>query len=342
MSKTAPSYSKGLVGVIAGETATATVGAGGHGLHYRGYNVEDLAAHCCFEQVAYLLIYGQLPSKAQLAAYTARLDGFRPLPKPLMIVLEQTPRSAHPMDVLRTACSFLGTIRPETKGAPAEDVFDYLIAIFGSVLCYWHQFHANGRRIDTSGQGPSERIAHHFLRLLHGRDPHPEAVRTVDVSLILYAEHGFAASSFACRVTTSTQSDIYSAICAAIGTLRGPLHGGANEEAMRLIERFGSVADAEAGVRDMLAKKVKIMGFGHRVYKTRDPRSDIIKSCSERMAALPEGKPLLVDISKRIEKLMWDEKKLFCNLDFFAASAYHQCGIPTEFFTPIVCDRGVL
>lgn len=261
------------------------------------------------------------------------------LPQALCTGLEQVPRDAHPMDVLRTGCSLLGNFFPEDQ--QKNDVYaisDRLIASFGSILLYWYHFAwHNGRRVDTTGK-PGDSVATHFVRVLqsNGVEPDAEIVRTIDASLILYAEHGFAASTFAVRVTTSTLSDTYSAVCAAIGTLRGPLHGGANEAAMELLERFADPEDAERQLLAMLARKEKIMGFGHRVYKICDPRNAIIKECSRVLSCSPKyGKPQLFAISERVEQVMMREKKLFPNLDFYAASAYHQCGLPTSFMTPV-------
>eukprot|EP00455_Lapot_gusevi_P006248 TRINITY_DN12681_c0_g1_i1.p1 TRINITY_DN12681_c0_g1~~TRINITY_DN12681_c0_g1_i1.p1 ORF type:complete len:416 (+),score=161.52 TRINITY_DN12681_c0_g1_i1:55-1248(+) len=339
--KEQPKYSKGLVGVIAGTTSTCDVGPGGHGLFYRGYDVQDLAKHCIFEEVAYLLIYGELPTSQQLAEYQRRLFRLRELPLPLRQALELIPKDAHPMDVLRTGCSLLGTLKQESNSGKAEnsrlsqyDVFDTLIASFGNMMLYWYHFANSGVRVDTAGK-PGDTIARHFMRTLRRTEPREEEVKTVDVSLILYAEHGYAASNFACRVTTSTLSDAYSAITTAIGTLRGPLHGGANEEAMYLLEKFSDPEDAEKKLLEMLARKKLIMGFGHRVYKRCDPRSDIIKACSKRLSELPGGLPNLYAISERVEKLMMEKKRMFPNLDFYSASAYHQCGIPTNLFTPV-------
>jgi len=329
-------FSKGLAGIIAGETAVSTVGEKGVGLTYRGYTIEDLAEKCIFEEVAYLLIYGSLPDANTLRSYQQKLTTFRTLPAPLQKVLEQIPKDAHPMDVMKIGCGMLGTLRPEGRDRSAQEIFDSLIAGFPSILLYWFHFHKTGKRINTRGAS-DDTIAKHFMRLLNndGKEPHPEHVRVVDQSLTLYAEHGFAASTFACRITTSTLADVYSAIDTAIGTLRGPLHGGANEQAFYLISKFKNPDEAEKGVREMLEKKTLIMGFGHRVYKKSDPRSPIIKECARGLTKLPGGKPELFAISERIEKLMWDEKKMFPNLDFYSASAYHQCGIPTEFFTPV-------
>lgn len=327
-------FSAGLANVVAGETSICTVGKKGLSLMYRGFNIVDLASKCCFEEIAFLLIYGSLPSVQQLKAYKAKLSKFRKLPEAVSRTLELIPRSAHPMDVLKIGCAVAGTLRPENLSFSAFDVFDSLIASFGSILCYWHHWHLSGTRIDTSGH-ENESIAAHFLRLLHQAEPKYEHIEAVDKSLVLYAEHGFAASTFASRVTTSTKSDIYSAICSAIGTLRGPLHGGANEAAFELISGFKDEEDAAIGLKNLLARKEKVMGFGHRVYKKSDPRSDIIKEQSRKLASLPGGSPKLFQISERIEKIMWEEKKLFPNLDFYAASAYHMCGIRTDFFTPI-------
>jgi len=305
------------------------------GLHYRGYEIRDLSANCIFEEVAYLLIYGHLPSKAELSVYCKKLEKVRALPKALQAVLEIIPGTAHPMDVMKVGCDVLGTMRPESKSNDEANIFDSLIGVFGSILLYWYHFHKSGIRIDTQGK-PGDTIGKHFVRLLHqGKEPESIMVKTVDVSLILYAEHGFAASTFACRVTTSTLSDVYSAVSSAIGTLRGPLHGGANEAAMRLLQGFSDPEDAQDKLLAMLDRKEIIMGFGHRVYKKCDPRSDIIKECSKKLSELPGGKPMLYAISERVEKLMWDKKKMFPNLDFYSASAYHQCGIPTDHFTPI-------
>eukprot|EP01083_Nonionella_stella_P066582 175443_1 len=333
MSSTAR-YSPGLAGVIAGKTSIASVGADGHQLLYRGYSIADLSAQCTFEEVAFLLLRGRLPTSPELGLYRRRLAGFRELSVPVKHVLESVPRAAHPMDVLKVGCAVMGTVRPESDFWTALDALDCLISNFGSMLLYHFHFHQNGRRIDTKGR-ESDSVAKHFLRLLHGTEPNDLFVRTLDVALILYAEHGFAASTFSCRVTTSTLSDVYSAICSAIGTLKGPLHGGANEAAMNLIEQFTSPGDASSKIDEMLRAKQKIMGFGHRVYKTCDPRSDIIKACSRELARSPFGKPILFEISEAIEKKMWTSKRLFPNLDFYAASAFHQCGIPTHMFTPL-------
>ena len=322
----------GLAGVIAGETAIATVGKEGVGLTYRGYSIHDLAEHATFEETAYLLIHGKLPTQTELDSYKTKLMELRGLSDGLKIVLEQVPGDAHPMDVLRTGCSALGTMESENSERDSLHIADRLTACFGSMLLYWHHFHTNGKRIDV--ETDDETTAGHLLHLLHGEQPNELQGRAVDVSLILYAEHEFNASTFAARVATSTLSDFYSAIVGAIGTLRGPLHGGANEAAMELIEQFQTPDEAEAAILDMLAEKQLIMGFGHRVYKISDPRSDIIKSWAQKLADA-SGDRLLYEMSKRIEQVMWREKKLFPNLDFYSASAYHLCGIPTPMFTPI-------
>ena len=322
----------GLAGVIAGETAIATVGKEGVGLTYRGYSIHDLAEHATFEETAYLLIHGKLPTPAELDNYKKKLIELRSLSSGLKIVLEQVPGDAHPMDVLRTGCSALGTMEAENENSNPFHIADRLTACFGSMLLYWHHFHTSGKQLDV--ETDDETTAGHFLHLLHGKQPDELQRRAVDVSLILYAEHEFNASTFAARVATSTLSDFYSAIVGAIGTLRGPLHGGANEAAMELIERFQTPDEAEAAILNMLAERQLIMGFGHRVYKISDPRSDIIKSWSQKLAEA-SGDRLLYAVSERIDQVMWREKKLFPNLDFYSASAYHQCGIPTPMFTPI-------
>lgn len=328
----------GLRGVSAGRTAIASVGSSGHGLSYRGYAVGELAEHARFEEVAYLLMYGELPTAAQLAAYQQRLKGLRALPAALKEVLERIPAQAHPMDVLRTGCSMLGTLEPESDFSAQHEVADRLLASFPSMLLYWYHYAREGRRIDTETDEDS--VAGHFLHLLHGRAPEPLHRQCMDASLILYAEHEFNASTFTARVCAATLSDFYSAVTGAIGSLRGPLHGGANEAAMELIERFDSPEQAARGVREMLSRKEKIMGFGHAVYRERDPRNAVIKRWSQRLAQECGDPKGLFAISEAIEQVMWEEKKLFPNLDFYSASAYHFMGIPTPLFTPIfVCSR---
>lgn len=323
----------GLQGVTVGNTAISTVGKEGVGLTYRGYDIHDLAAHSTFEEVSYLLIHGKLPTESELQAYRDKLVKARRLPNELKLLLETIPGSAHPMEVMRTSVSMLGTLMPETAQYTNEQIADHLVACLPSMLLYWYQFHRNSVRIDP-WKSQEQTVAGHFLELLTGKRPDEETRRAVDVSLILYAEHEFNASTFAARVTASTLSDFYSAIVSAIGTLRGALHGGANEEAMRLITQFKTAEQADAGIKKMLAGKEKIMGFGHRVYRISDPRSDIIKAWAKKLSENSRD-GYLYNVSEQIEKVMWDEKKLFPNLDFYSASAYHFCGIPTALFTPI-------
>ena len=322
----------GLRGVTAGDTSICTCGKQGVGLTYRGYEIGELAEHATFEEVAMLLLDGELPTANQLAAYKTRLKGLRGIPEGLTRVLEQIPADAHPMDVMRTGCSMLGTLEPEGEFSHQREVIDRLLAIFPSILCYWYRFAKDGVRIDT--ETDDDAIAGHFLNLLHGKPSESIALRAMDVSLILYAEHEFNASTFACRVATATLSDLYSAITSGIGTLRGPLHGGANEAAMELVERFETPAEATAAIHEALARKDKIMGFGHAIYKEYDPRNTVIKEWSKRLSE-SVGDTHLYAVSEAIETVMWDEKKLFPNLDFYSATAYHFLGIPTPLFTPI-------
>jgi 2-methylcitrate synthase len=324
--------SGGLAGVVAGQTAISTVGKEGVGLTYRGYSIDDLAQRATFEEVAYLLIYGELPKEGELAAYRQRLIALRGLPAALKSALELLPADTNAMDVLRTGCSVLGCLEPEDKSRDQYQVADRLLASFPSMLLYWLQFTRAGKRIETQTDDPT--MAAHFLHLLKGKPAEEMHVRALDSSLILYAEHEFNASTFSTRITASTLSDFHSAITSGIGTLRGPLHGGANEEAMALIERFKTPEEAEAGLMAMLARKELIMGFGHRVYKTSDPRSGVMKGWAKKLAAT-SGDQRVYPISERIEAVMWREKKLFPNLDFYSAAAYHFCGIPTPLFTPL-------
>ncbi|HVV02508.1 MAG TPA: 2-methylcitrate synthase [Verrucomicrobiae bacterium] len=324
--------SGGLAGVVAGETAISTVGKEGVGLTYRGYSIEDLAENATFEEVAFLLLHGHLPSTEELAKYKELLASLRALPGPLRNVLEQLPSSAHPMDVLRTGSSALGCLEPEKPAGDPFAVANRLLALFPSMLLYWHHYGRSGTRINTATR--DESIAAHFLHLLRGTPAPPEYVRALDASLILYAEHEFNASTFAARITASTLADFYSAITSGIGALRGPLHGGANEEAMALVEKFKSPDDAETGLMQMLKDKRLIMGFGHRVYRVSDPRSAVIKKFARKLSVAARDKQLLA-IFERIEAVMWREKKLFPNLDFYSAAAYHFCGIPTPLFTPL-------
>lgn len=329
--------SGGLRGTSAGSTSICTVGAGGHGLHYRGYNVEDMAEHGTFEEVAYLLLYGELPDKKQLAVYRARLKSMRGLPAALKQVLEKIPASAHPMDVLRTGASMLGNLESEGDFANQDKVADRLLAAIPSIMAYWYRFATDGKRIET--ETDDETMAAQILHMITGKQAPELHRRYMDVSLILYAEHEFNASTFTARVIAATLSDMHSAVTGAIGALRGPLHGGANEAAMELIEKFRTPEDARSGVQAMLDKKIKIMGFGHAVYKEKDPRNAINKAWSKKLSAnAPDA--WLYSVSEAIEKLLWDEKKLFANADFFSASAYHFMGVPTPLFTPLfVCAR---
>ena len=327
----------GLRGQSAGQTALCTVGKTGTGLTYRGYDISDLAAGASFEEVAYLIFFGELPNADELAAYKARLQRLRDLPAPLREVLERIPASAHPMDVMRTGCSMLGNLEPEGDFDNQQSVADRLLGALPSIINYWYRFSHDGVRIDTDTGEDS--IAGHFLATLKGESPSDLFRRVMDVSLILYAEHEFNASTFTARVCASTLSDMHSCVTGAIGSLRGPLHGGANEAAMALIEQFDSTEAAAAAVRGMLARKEVIMGFGHAIYRTSDPRNTIIKAWAERLAA-EVGDEVLYPVSCAVEKVMWDEKELFANADFFHASAYHFMGIPTKLFTPIfVCSR---
>ncbi len=327
----------GLRGQVAGKTALCTVGKEGAGLTYRGYDVQDLADHCEFEEVAYLIFFGELPNKAQLAAYKAKLKPLRGLPPALKQVLECIPKTAHPMDVMRTGASMLGNLETEKTFSEQQQASDRLLATLPSIICYWYRYSHDGVRIET--QTDDDSIGSHFLHLLKGEKPNELHTRVMNVSLILYAEHEFNASTFTARVCASTLSDMHSCVTAAIGSLRGALHGGANEAAMEMIEHWKSPAEAEEKMLGMLARKEKIMGFGHAIYKTSDPRNAIIKKWSEKLAA-EVGDKVLYPVSVRCEEVMWREKKLFCNADFFHASAYHFMGIPTKLFTPIfVCSR---
>ncbi|MGK2914040.1 MAG: bifunctional 2-methylcitrate synthase/citrate synthase [Porticoccaceae bacterium] len=322
----------GLRGQVAGKTALSTVGKEGSGLTYRGYDVKALAEICQFEEVAYLILKGDLPTQAQLDAYKAKLKGLRGLPQALKEVLERIPANTHPMDVMRTACSFLGNLEPEVNFGQQADMADRLLAVFPSIICYWYRFSHDGVRIDTKTDDDS--IGAHFLHLLHGKRPSELHERVMHVSLILYAEHEFNASTFTARVCASTLSDLHSCVTGAIGSLRGPLHGGANEAAMAMIEKFTSPDHAEKEMLGMLARKDKIMGFGHAIYSESDPRNAVIKSWAEKLGK-DVGDTVLYPVSVRCEEVMWREKKLFCNADFFHASAYHFMGIPTKLFTPI-------
>ena len=327
----------GLRGQVAGKTALSTVGKSGSGLTYRGYDVKDLAANCEFEEVAYLILKGELPNQAELDAYKSKLKAMRGLPQALKEVLERIPASAHPMDVMRTGCSMLGNLETEESFDEQQEATDRMLAVFPGMINYWYNFSHNDKRIDENTDADS--IAEQFLWTLHGEKPSELHVRVMQASLILYAEHEFNASTFTARVCASTLSDMHSCITGAIGSLRGPLHGGANEAAMELIEGMDNPEHAEVTIMGMLARKDKIMVFGHAIYRESDPRNAVIKEWSEKLAN-ENGDTNLYDISVRCEAVMWREKKLFCNADFFHASAYNYMGIPTKLFTPIfVCSR---
>ncbi len=334
---TASKKTGGLAGISAGETNLCTVGKEGAGLTYLGYDIYDLADNATFEEVAYLLLKGKLPNQQELDAYIEKSKSHRGLPDALKTVLEMIPADAHPMDVLRTGVSFLGNIEPEGDFDNQADTADRLLACLPSMMVYWHRFHADGVRIDTETDDDS--ISGHFLHMLKGEPPSELHQQSLSTTLILYAEHEFNASTFAARVITATLSDMHSAVAGAIGALRGPLHGGANEAAMELIQKFKSAAEATAGIHAMLKRKDLIMGFGHRVYTTSDPRNSVNKRMSKTLAD-EAGDTVLYPVSEAIEKVMWDEKKLFANADFYAATVYHFMGIPTYLFTPIfVCSR---
>ncbi|MGB3726489.1 MAG: 2-methylcitrate synthase [Glaciecola sp.] len=322
----------GLRGQVAGKTALSTVGVSGSGLTYRGYDVKELAEKCEFEEVAYLILKGKLPTAAELSEYKTLLKSLRDIPQALKDVLERIPANAHPMDVMRTGCSMLGNLEMEVDFAQQDTITDRMLACFPSIICYWYRYSHDGVRIDVATDDDS--IGGHFLHLLHGKKPSALHEQVMHVSLILYAEHEFNASTFTARVCASTLSDMHSCITGAIGSLRGPLHGGANEAAMDMIEKFDNPEHAEQEMMGMLERKEKIMGFGHAVYSESDPRNEIIKQWSQKLAG-EVGDSNLYDVSVRCEAVMKREKGLFCNADFFHASAYNYMGIPTKLFTPI-------
>lgn len=322
----------GLRGQSAGQTAICTVGAAGNSLRYRGYNVEDLAENASFNETAYLILNGELPNAAQLSDFVARLKSKRGLPQALKEVLERIPADAHPMDVLRTGCSFLGNLETEASFADQMQHAERMLAAFPSIICYWYRFSHDGVRIEV--ETDDDTIGAHFLHMLHGKKANDLHAKVMDVSLILYAEHEFNASTFTARVCASTLSDLHSCVTGAIGSLRGPLHGGANEAAMAMLEQYPSVEAAREDVMAKLTAKEKIMGFGHAVYREKDPRNAIIREWSRKLAA-DVGDTVLFPVSEIVEKILWDEKRLFANADFYHASAYHFMGIPTPLFTPI-------